>query len=598
MSAEIYALLQQGRLDEAGRLLNAQASARADDPQWHRAYAAWAQRVGQHALAVQALARCAALAPDAAVAHLEYAQALAATGDHAAAVDALQRATALEPRSPQAWYALGMSLYHLRRDAEALPAFARADALAPGQPVLIRALAETEYALERYGDALGRYARLRDLGMDDAGLPLRLSQCRRRLGRLHEALETVQAALVRFPADAPLCLELGWVQEDLGDAASAQQAYARAHALQPGWADPVGAAVALARQEVPAELLATAERMSGDPALPGEQRAYLHHVLGKRADAVGEYAAAAGHWTRANALRRAQDGGFERDAFAAQIDAAIATFTPEFFAAWRHASPADAADAGASDSSIAIADTVQPIFVLGMPRSGTTLAEQILAAHPQAHGCGELAGIVAIADAVPAQTGLRWPQDVARLPRDWLRARGVEYLRDAAVNAPPDAVRPVDYRLVDKQPYNFLHVGLIALLFPQARIVWCRRDPRDIALSIYSESFAPSATYATDLDDIAFVIAQQERLMRHWQRVVPLPMLQWDYADIVADAPGRIRALIDFAGLPWDARCLDFHASGRSVQTHSRWQVRQPVHARSLARWRHYPQWFGAGAAD
>jgi tetratricopeptide (TPR) repeat protein len=596
MSADIYALLQQGRLDEAGRLLNAQASACADDPQWHRAHAAWAQRVGQHALAVQALARCAALAPNAAVAQLEYAQALAAIGDYAAAVDALQRATALEPRSPQAWYALGMSLYHLRRDADALPAFARADALAPGQPVLIRALAETEYALERYGDALDRYARLRGLGMDDAGLHLRLSQCRRRLGRLHEALETVQAALARFPEDAPLWLELGWVQEDLGDAASAQHAYARAHALQPGWADPVGAALALAWQEAPAELLATAARMSGDPALPEQQRAYLHHVLGKRADAVGDHVVAADHWTRANALRRAQDGGFEREAFAAQIDAAIATFTPEFFAAWRHASPADVATADAADAATADSATahgVQPIFVLGMPRSGTTLAEQILAAHPLAHGCGELTGIVAIADAVPGQTGLRWPQDAAHLPRDWLRARGAEYLRAAAANAEADAIR-----LIDKQPYNFLHVGLIALLFPQARIVWCRRDPRDIALSIYSESFAPSATYATDLDDIAFVIAQQERLMRHWQRVVPLPMLQWDYADIVADAPGRIRVLIDFAGLPWDARCLDFHASGRSVQTHSRWQVRQPVHARSLGRWRHYPQWFGAGAAD
>jgi tetratricopeptide (TPR) repeat protein len=591
MSAEIYSLLQHGRLAEAGRLLNAQAAVRADDPQWHRAYAAWAQRVGQHALAVQALARCAALAPMSAVAQLEYAQALAGTGDHTSAVEALQRATALEPRSPQAWYALGMSLYHLRRDTEALPAFVRADALAPGQPVLIRALAETEYALERYGDALVRYAQLLVLGIDDAGLHLRLSQCRRRLGRLHEALETVQAALARFAGEAPLWLELGWVQEDLGDAASAEQAYARAHALQPGWADPVGAALALARQEAPADLRATAERMSGDPALPEQQRAYLHHVLGKRADAVGDHATAAAHWTRANALRRAQDGGFEREAFAAQIDAAIATFTPELFAAWRDVSAADAADAAVPGGDSATADGVQPIFVLGMPRSGTTLAEQILAAHPQGHGCGELTGIVGIADAVPTQTALRWPQDAARLPRDWLRARAAAYLRDAAVNAAAGATR-----LVDKQPYNFLHVGLIAMLFADARIVWCRRDPRDIALSIYSESFAPSATYATDLDDIAFVIAQQERLMRHWQRVSPLPMLELVYEDVVADTDVQIRRLIEFVGVPWDERCLAFHASGRSVQTLSRWQVRQPVHPRSVGRWRNYAQWFGGAA--
>ena len=131
------------------------------------------------------------------------------------------------------------------------------------------------------------------------------------------------------------------------------------------------------------------------------------------------------------------------------------------------------------------------------------------------------------------------------------------------------------------------------MLFADARIVWCRRDPRDIALSIFSESFAPSATYATDLDDIAFVIAQQERLMLHWQSVSPLPIIEMQYETVVVDTETQVRRLIDAVGLPWDARCLDFHASGRSVQTLSRWQVRQPVHTRSVGRWRHYPHWFG-----
>jgi Sulfotransferase family len=130
------------------------------------------------------------------------------------------------------------------------------------------------------------------------------------------------------------------------------------------------------------------------------------------------------------------------------------------------------------------------------------------------------------------------------------------------------------------------------MLFADARIVWCRRDPRDVALSIYSESFSPLSGYATDLDDIRFFIEGQERLMRHWQSVSPLPILEVRYEDVVTHTETQARSLIDFAGLPWDAACLEFHRSGRSVQTLSRWQVRQPVHSRSVGRWRNYPQWF------
>ena len=157
----------------------------------------------------------------------------------------------------------------------------------------------------------------------------------------------------------------------------------------------------------------------------------------------------------------------------------------------------------------------------------------------------------------------------------------------------PAFIQPLAARVVDKQPYNFLHVGLLAMLFADARIIWCRRDPRDIALSIFSESFAPASTFATDLDDIRFVIEDQERLMRHWQAVSPLPILEMPYEAVVADAEGHARRLIEFAGLPWDDACLAFHDSKRPVQTLSRWQVRQPVHNRSVGRWRNYPQWFG-----
>lgn len=571
--AQVYALLQQSRLLEAEQSLTLLAQEAPQAPALHRARAVAAQMGGRVDAAIEAMRTAVQLAPDAAALRVELGQLLASAERIEEAIAAFQQATALQPDLVQAWYFMGMTLYGARRDAEALPALVRANALAPDQPQILRAYAETEYGLEHHAEALALYERIAASGhADDPRLPLRLSQCRRRLGEPQAALTVVRAALERFSDDAPLWMELGWVAEDLGDAPQAQGAYARAHALQPEWGDPIAASIALLRGNAPEALVRDAEAMLAQAKVSGHEQAYLHYVLGKRDDASGAYADAARHWSAANALRRRVDGGFDRAEYSGKIETAIETFT---------------ADLLRSRNADALHDE-RPVFVLGMPRSGTTLVEQILAAHPQVHGCGELTGIVAIAQEACERTGLRWPQDAARFEAEWLRQRAVDYLEAAAKPAPGDTKR-----LVDKQPYNFLHIGLLAMLFADARIVWCRRDPRDVALSIFSESFSPLSSYATDLDDIRFFIEGQERLMRHWQSVSPLPILEMNYEDVVVDTEAQARRLIDFAGLPWNAACLDFHRSGRSVQTLSRWQVRQPVHSRSVRRWRNYPQWFG-----
>lgn len=570
----VYDHLRQSRLLEAEQALAPLLHQTPRDPAVHRAHAVLAQSAGRIDQALLAMRTAVELAPKAVPLLLEFGQFLASTGHADEAADAFRRVAALQPTLPEAWYFLGMALYTARRDADALPAFQRAHALAPAQPQIARALAETGYALEQHAEALALYEQLATTAQTvDAGLFLRLSQCRRKTGAVGQALDTVRAGLERFPDDALLWLELGWVQEDMGDAEQAQEAYARAHALQPEWGDPLAASIALLRAQAPETLVDEAEAMLARAAVSEHQQAYLHYVLGKRDDARGAHAEAARHWSSANALRRRVDGGFDRAEFSAKIDATIEALTADLLRA-RHGD--------------ALRDP-RPLFVLGMPRSGTTLAEQILAAHPQAHGCGELTGIVSIAQNASAGTGLRWPQDAARFDAAWARRHAVDYLGSAASPAGGDA-----QRLVDKQPYNFLHVGLIAMLFADARIVWCRRDPRDIALSIFSESFSPLATYATDIDDIRFFIEEQERLMLHWRSVSPLPMLEVQYETMVTETDAQIRRLIDFAGLPWDERCLDFHNSGRSVQTLSRWQVRQPVHTKSVGRWRNHAQWFGA----
>jgi hypothetical protein len=144
--------------------------------------------------------------------------------------------------------------------------------------------------------------------------------------------------------------------------------------------------------------------------------------------------------------------------------------------------------------------------------------------------------------------------------------------------------------MVDKEPLNFFHLGWIARMFPGARVVWCRRDPRDVAISIYGENFALNETLATDFAGLGHYISLQHRLMRHWQQVLPLPILEFQYEALVGSPEESTRALFEFVGLAWNPAFLEFHRSTRAVQTPSRWQVREPLHARSVARWRHHAE--------
>ena len=222
------------------------------------------------------------------------------------------------------------------------------------------------------------------------------------------------------------------------------------------------------------------------------------------------------------------------------------------------------------------------MFIVGLPRSGTTLTEQILCAHPLLHGAGELAQLTLM-----ATRSLASPEDAAwQAAAQLTKASSLElahcYLRGLRHSAPRNRLR-----ISDKSPLNFFHLAFAALLFPNARVIHCVRDTRDTALSIWMENFKPDQHYSTDFDDLAFLTAQYRRLMAHWRRVLPLPMLEIRYEVTVADLHGQGRRLMEFLGVPWDERCLEFHRVDRAVQTPSRWQVRQPIYLalrRPLAR--------------
>jgi hypothetical protein len=225
----------------------------------------------------------------------------------------------------------------------------------------------------------------------------------------------------------------------------------------------------------------------------------------------------------------------------------------------------------------------QPVFIVGLPRSGTTLVEQILASHPKLHGAGELPDLANLAArAVAGGEAHPW-QAASRLDLMESRELAGEYLRALRRGAPKGCLR-----ISDKSPLNFFHLAFAAVLFPNARVIHCRRDARDNALSIWMENFNPDQRYATDFHDLAFFRAQHERIMAHWQAVLPLRILEIQYEDTVRDLETQARRLISFLDVPWDPGCLAFHQNDRAVQTPSRWQVRQPIYSKSVNRAERY----------
>ena len=302
-----------------------------------------------------------------------------------------------------------------------------------------------------------------------------------------------------------------------------------------------------------------------------------HGVVAAAYDDAGDYDVAFGHYKAGNDLKKAASL-YQADATSTYVDRVIATFGTEFFARM---------DRAGSQPEL-------PVFIVGMPRSGTTLVEQILASHPQVHGAGELDYMRQITQALPERLApdsvggqQTFPECAAKIDTalaERIAEEHLQHLREHSASA---------LRITDKTPSNFLRLGLIALLFPKARIIHCQRDPLDTCLSCYFLRFGQGQAFAYDLDDLGRYYRDYARLMEHWRRVLPSPLLEVPYEALVADQEGWSRRLIAFLGLDWDDRCLAFYRSERQVKTASVWQVRQPVYASSIGRWRRYAKHLG-----
>ena len=388
------------------------------------------------------------------------------------------------------------------------------------------------------------------------------------MGRVDEAAALLREALRIEPGYAEAHDALGKCLRAKGDLEGAVAAHRQALAIRPdlvqAWENLSRARRFSASDGPEIERL---WRLTEENVFCDRLRVPLHFALAKMLDDCAQYDDAFQHYRRANSLVR-NTVSFDPHAHARLVERTVAAFDQAYFTR----------TAGLGHAS----DT--PVFVVGMLRSGTTLVEQILCAHPQVHGAGELSMFQGLRLAgAQGQAGGDYLLGLESLDADAAVELARQYLRRLRRDAPPEA-----RRATDKMPGNFLYLGLIATLFPNARVVHCTRDPLDVCLSIYFQPLTPVNAYAFDLYEIGCYYREYRRLMDHWYATLPLPIHEVVYEDLVEDLEAGSRALVAACGLGWDARCLGFYTLQRNVQTASDWQVRQPIYSSSIARWRHY----------
>jgi tetratricopeptide (TPR) repeat protein len=392
------------------------------------------------------------------------------------------------------------------------------------------------------------------------------------LGEHEKAVELYRDLLVAAPQAADVNLSLGHSYKTLGHQEEAIHAYRQAAAARPDFGDAYWSLANLKTYRfTDAELLAM-RAIEAAPTTALVDRYHLCFALGKALEDRGEYRDSWEYYERGNALKRSESR-YRPEILETNTRRQIAVMTREFLEARR--------GQGAPDPD--------PIFIIGLPRSGSTLIEQILASHSRVEGTQELADIPRIVIDLqgrdPDLNDPRYPGSIATLAPSALRALGEKYLADTRVYR---GGKPL---FIDKMPNNFRHLGLIHLILPNAKIIDARREPMACCFSNFKQLFASGQEFTYSIDDIARYYRTYLELMAHWNSVLPGRILRVEHETVVDDLDGTVRRLLDFCGLPFEPACIDFHKTRRSVRTASSEQVRRPIFREGLDQWKHFEPW-------
>jgi len=568
------ALARLGRYAEAIGKFEQALALKPDSAEAHNSLGNALAALDRHGEAVGHYRRAIEIHPDHGEAHNNLGNVLVKLNRHEEAVEHYRKALELSPRSYETLNNLGGALLVLKRPGEALALFQQALAIRPDLAEIPHNIGSALAAMDRHADAVPYYRSALALNPDFAVASCNLGIALLRLDRADEAIACFHRALAGDLGLATAHHGLGNAYVTLGRLADADLAFDRAISLEPTRAEfyrSLAESKRLAADD--AHFLAMEDLARDIDSLSVDQQIELHFALGKAYADVEQLDQSFRHLLAGNALKRRQID-YDEPAEFARLRRSKAVFTPELIARMR----------GAGDPSEV------PVFIVGMPRSGTTLVEQLLASHPRVFGADELMDFPRVAAAICEPPGATepYPEMVLSMPAEDLRRVGALYLAGVQSKA------PAADRITDKLPGNFRLLGLIHLALPNARIIHVRRDPLDTCLSCFSKLFTGRQPFAYDLGELGRYYRAYESLMAHWRSVLrPAVMLEVRYEDLVADLAPQARRIVAHCGLEWDERCLVFHQTRRPVRTASATQVRQPLYRSAVGRARPYAAMLG-----
>lgn len=526
--------------------------------------------------AVESYRRAVALKPDFGGAHANIGFTLMSTSQFAEAESHLRQALLTHPDSAPIYNALGVVLYGLGRMDEAEASFRRVVSILPNEAEGYSNLGNALREQGSFAAAEANYRRAMALKPDFARAHVDLGGLHYIQENFADAEQSYRHALKIKPDYVEACNNLGRSIKKQGRLEEARECFESALAIDSSYIDAYCNLSSLRTFTLDCIEPGRLERLSTKlPELSETLRVRYWFALGKMREDIGGYDDAFAAYAEGNRLKYAQLPPSEVNK-AELIEHVRTVFNETFFV--NHPKPVRAGKA--------------PIFIVGMPRSGTTLIEQILSSHPDIHGAGELPDLEDLVFSLARKAGKpveTYPDIAATLSADELLRLGDTYTERVWQSAPEAT------RITDKMMANFLHVGMIHLMLPNAKIIHAMRDPMDSCFSCYTNLFSKNnLDFTYDLGTVGRYYARYIQLMQHWQRVLPTgTILELRYEDMVTDTEGQARRLLQYLDLPWDPRCLNFHENKRVVKTVSAAQVRRPVYRSSVARWKHFETHLG-----
>ncbi|MCP5002397.1 MAG: tetratricopeptide repeat protein [Planctomycetes bacterium] len=493
-------------------------------------------------------------------------------GNNAKAVELLKKAIMLSPQNPSFYSNLGVVLNADGRWKEAIRAYERALHLIPDYAEAWNNMGAVFKDHGQFDAALASFQKALHFNPDYTKALVNLGCVLKELNQPDDAIACFEKALKISPDFPEACYYLGDILKDLGKFEPAMENFRKSLVLKPDYAQAHFMIAHIKHYTYYDDDMRKMEKLVGTPGVNEERKAYLFFALGKAFENIHNYDKAFDYYSKGNRVKRAsyaysisEDKEF--------IKKLISAFDREFFVTY----------------SKQVDYETGPIFIVGMPRSGTTLIEQILSCHKQVSAADELSDLRHILlETNPKLTVDIFPDQLKKLDRNDMDRFRSQY----RININKYKVDGELY-VTDKMPSNFLYIGMIKALFPGAKIIHCKRDPVDTCLSCYKTYFLGIQKFAYDLDELGKYYLLYEKLMSHWHHVLPGYLLDVQYEDLINDQKTQTRRLLDFCGLPWNDSCLSFHKSERTVKTASFAQVRKPLYTGSVQFWKHYTKHLG-----